>query len=319
MAKKIRVDKPFLPITKQISHLKKQGLAFSDIKAAKTILQTHSYYSLVNCYCDLLISQRSPRVFKPGATFEELMAIRDFDTGFRRFLLPQILFIEEKLNATVINAYSSHKKADGTFAHFQDDYLCMDSYETTTIEKRVAATKLIIQLDKAIQNCEKKNPIKYALGHYGYVPLWILATQMTFGQMSKFFECNVPAIRNEVSKIYQLNERQLRTILKIINVIRNCCAHSNVIYGVNIPNKLPSTLGIGTTPTVVDPACYHKFGSVLYCLRFLLSENKFVKIIKELGNELRKLKKALKTVPFEMVLKKMGISKAMVSSFGIVV
>ena len=317
MAHSTRINKPFLPIRDQIALLKTQGLVFNDEKKAETVLKTHSYYSLVNCYCDLLVKQKSPRQFKTGASFEELMAIRDFDTGFRRFLLPQILYIEEKMSATVINSYSSATNADGTFTHSQDDYLCMDSYETTNIEKRIAATNLIIQLDKAIQHCENKDPVKYAIKNYGYVPLWMLATQMTFGQVSKLFECSFPNIRDEIAKPYFLTEGQLRTVLKIINVIRNCCAHNNVIYGVRIAPILPATLGLKTKTIPVDSDCHHKFGSVLYCLKFLLSFKKFEKIIKELGNELRKLKKALKTVQFQKVLKKMGISAGMIKLFKI--
>ena len=317
MAHSTRINKPFLPIRDQIALLKTQGLVFNDEKKAETVLKTHSYYSLVNCYCDLLVLQKSPRVFRSGATFEELMAIRDFDTGFRRFLLPQILYIEEKLNATAINAYGSSKDSSGSFVHTQDDYLDINSYETTNAEKTAAANELINQLNRAIRNCSNRDPVKYAKNHYGYVPLWILATQMTFGQTSKFIECNLPSIRNEIARPYKLTEKQLRTVLKIISVIRNCCAHSNVIYGANIPLNLPSVLGDGTGAISVDSACQHKFGSVLYCLKFLLSYKKFRKIIAELGSELRKLKKSLNTVPFVKVLKKMGISRSMIAFFRI--
>lgn len=311
------INKRFLSIEDQINLLKSQGLTFTPGSGAKLILKTHSYYSLVNCYCDLLVSQKSPRVFKRGATFSELKAIRDFDTGFRRFLLPQLLYIEEKLNAAVINAYGSAKDQNGTPIHGQDDYLCMDSYETTNIDKRKAATKLIMQLEKAIENSKNRDPIRYALKKYNYVPLWVLATQMSFGQASRFYECNLPQIRDEVANVYQLKASQLRTILKIIGNIRNCCAHSNVIYAAYIPFNLPSTIGVGPKTVTVDPASIHHFGSLLYCLKFLLSDKKFAKIIDELSTELSLLKKRLKSVPFTKVLRKMGISTLMISEFNI--
>ncbi|MBP5091716.1 MAG: Abi family protein [Bacilli bacterium] len=310
-------NKRFLSIEDQISLLKSQGLCFKSTKEAKLILKTHSYYSIVNCYCDLLVSGKSPRVFKKGATFDELMAIRDFDTCFRRFLLPQLLYIEEKLNAAVINAYGSAKDQNGKPIHCQDDYLCMDSYETTNVVKRKAATKLIIQLEKAIENSKARDPIEYALKKYNYVPLWMLATQMSFGQTSRFYECNLPQIRNEVADIYHMTESQLRTVLKTIGTIRNCCAHSNIIYATKIPVNLPATIGVGKKKVNVDPAAIRRFGSILYCLKFLLSGNKFAKIIDELSDELSLLKKKLKTVPFQKVLKTMGISRRMIGDFNI--
>jgi abortive infection bacteriophage resistance protein len=311
------VSKLYLTIDDQIDNLKNQGLIFSNEKKARSILKTHSYYSIVNCYCDLLVNRKSPRQFKVGATFDELLAIRDFDTSFRRFLFPQVLYVEEKFKAILINGYCGAKNAQGGLIHSEDDYLCLDSFETTNVVKKKAATKLIIELSKAIESNKSKDPFKYQMKTYGYVPLWTLAGQMTFGQTSRFFECCTPEIRSSVANVLRLSESELRTVLKILNVVRNCCAHNNRVFSVGIPEMLPLYLGVGRKKIATDRASDHKFGSVLYCLKFLLSTKKFAKIIKELNAELKRLHKSLKTIPFTSVLRKMGISTSMVQFFGI--
>ena len=130
------INKPFLSIPQQIQILKSQGLTFGDEKYASRILTNHSYYSLVNAYCDLLVGSKSPRIFKAGATFEELVAIYNFDTSLRRFLFPQILYIEEKLKAAMIHHYCAALKPDGSFLHNEDDYLVIDNYEIPMSTKR---------------------------------------------------------------------------------------------------------------------------------------------------------------------------------------
>lgn len=155
------------------------------------------------------------------------------------------------------------------------------------------------------------------MSKYGYVPFWVFAAILTFGQISRFYECNLPRIRVEVANIYRLNEDELRSALKIINCVRNCCAHNNRIFCTHIPTILPKTIGKSKTQIAIDSACNQKFGSLLFCLSFLLSKGKFTNVIDELSIELKKLKSELTSIAIESVLKKMGISKGIIKTFGI--
>ena len=313
-------DKPFLTVNKQIKKLKSQGLHIYNIKHANDILLNHSYYSFVNGYCDLLVKSKSPRIFKSGAKFKELEAIYDFDTGFRRFLFPQILFIEEKIKAICINRFCG-KKVNNAYINNQDKYLDITSYDTINTVKLNSANKLINDFNSAINsNLQNRNSaFVHYNANYGYIPFWVLATNLSFGQVSRFFECLHYDVRNDISQTYGLNEKDLRTTLKILNTIRNVCAHNNRAYIVNIPTIFSPNVGQGTNVYNIDPQCNHKFGSVLYALKFLLSANKFKKVIEELGKELTILKNSLSTIRIQDVLLKMGISSHMVATFGITI
>lgn len=312
--------KPFLSVSQQIYKLRSQGLRIYCDDKTKDILRTHSYYSFVNGYCDLLVISKHPRVFKEGATFKELTAIYNFDTSFRRFLFPEILFIEEKIKATCINVFCGKKK-DGKYVHEGDKYLSLDSYETLNQVKLEAAKKIIKDFKRAIKsNKEKNNPaFVYALDNYGYVPFWILTTNLSFGQISRFYECLHYDVRVSIARRYHLTEKDLRAGLKIINAVRNLCAHNNRVYTARIPNMLPSALGDDKHRIYVDPLSNHHFGSMLYILKFLLSENKFNKLITALSTYLTDLNSQLTTVSIKQVLKRMGISPMMVKNMGITI
>lgn len=314
------IDKPYLSVNKQITKLKSQGLSVRRTSHVIDVLRTHSYYSFVNGYCDLLVKSKSPRVFKSGASFTELEAIYNFDTCFRRFLFPQILYIEEKIKAKCISEYCG-EKVSGSYVNNMNKYLDINSYDTLNLVKTNAATNLISDFNKAINsNINNKNAaFVHAQNNYGYVPFWVLSTNLSFGQISKFYECLKYDIREKIAKIYKLSEKDLRTALKILNNIRNCCAHNNRVYIASIPPIFSPTIGLSGYTINVDKPCDHKFGSVLFVLKFLLSKSKFDKLIVELGKELTILKRKLKTIRIQDVLLKMGITPNMVKNFNILI
>lgn len=313
-------NKPFLSVSEQIYKLRSQGLKIFSDDSTKDILRTHSYYSFVNGYCDLLVKSKSPRQFKVGASFEELTAIYDFDTSFREYLFPQILYIEEKIKATCINVFCGYKE-DNTYLYEMDKYLDVSIYDTVNETKKDAAKKLIKSLKRAIKsNIDAENkPFVYSQSTYGYVPFWILTTNMSFGQISRFYECINVNIRTRIAKRYHLSEKDLRTVLKILSNIRNLCAHNNRVYLSRIPYMLSPSIGLGVHNTRIDPRCNHKFGSALYALRFLLNQKKFGRIIQELSKSLTILNKKLRTITIKDVLLKMGISPLMVKEMGIII
>lgn len=68
----------------------------------------------------------------------------------------------------------------------------------------------------------------------------------------------------------------------------------------------------------VDARAQRRFGAVLYCLQYLLSDRKFKKIINELSREICLLNSRLHSVDIKTILKDMGLSKRMILGFGII-
>ncbi len=155
------------------------------------------------------------------------------------------------------------------------------------------------------------------MSKYGYVPFWVLVTNLSFGQISRFYEALTFDIRSQIAKVYKLKDQDLRVVLKILNGVRNLCAHSNRVYCSNLSYVLPEEIGITGHKIKVDVRCSKKFGSTLYCLKYVVSANKFSIVIDELNRQIDYLKHHLHTISIKDVLKKMGISSTMVKEFGI--
>ena len=97
-------------------------------------------------------------------------------------------------------------------------------------------------------NSKSRNYIKHYYEKHSYVPLWVLINSPTFGKISKLYECLPYSVRNSIAadfskrfKIertqsinfdnsYQLEDKNIMQFNKIINLFRNVCAHSEVLY-----------------------------------------------------------------------------------------
>lgn len=79
------------------------------------------------------------------------------------------------------------------------------------------------------------------------------------------------------------------------------------------------SIGLGKWLRTIDNRCNHKFGSILYALKFLVSDSKFNHIIDRLNKRINTLNLQLHTIPITEVLKRMGISPLMAKEFGIIV
>lgn len=99
--------KPFKTIPEQIAILKQRKMAFPDENFAKKVLSYENYYYVVNGYKEPFINSTNPEdSYKPGTTFNELVALYSFDRRLRELLLIELLRIASSIsfsNASRIN------------------------------------------------------------------------------------------------------------------------------------------------------------------------------------------------------------------------
>lgn len=264
-------EKEFLTVDEQINCLISKGL---DVKNKKNVAKTlfeHSYYDVVNGYSDPFIASRNPKKYKTGSSFDEIYALYSFDVNMRWFLLKYILMIEETFKTKVVYIFSGAKSSTGLLCNHGNAYLKPKSYDASSPSKNLSIADLIKSLKGTLAEGLKWNDSFKHYQHVNhYVPLWVLATNMTFGETSRFYECMPINLRSEVAKEYRLFENDLRTMLKVLTVFRNCCAHGGRFYSFNETYWLPN---IKYAETVIRPerGCQKKFGSVFLCLNILLS------------------------------------------------
>ena len=88
---KMPYTKPALTIAQQIAKLQGEGMAIVDPRLAQHCLQHISYYRLSAywLFFEHPKGQAGPR-FKPGTTFEEVVALYEFDRNLRLLVLDAV-------------------------------------------------------------------------------------------------------------------------------------------------------------------------------------------------------------------------------------
>lgn len=80
--------------------------------------------------------------------------------------------------------------------------------------------------------------VKHYLNKYGAVPLWVLQNDLTFGNISHFYQLQKRGVQNAACKLVsQTSNRNQRLepimLLRVIQVLsgfRNICAHDERLY-----------------------------------------------------------------------------------------
>ena len=99
-------DKQFKNLDEQIEILRYKGLEIDDEKYAKEVLLRENYFFLTG-YRHMLMQEGNQKVYKKGATFEELYSIFLFDRQFRNLIFKNLLIVEN--NAKSIFSYQLSK------------------------------------------------------------------------------------------------------------------------------------------------------------------------------------------------------------------
>ena len=129
-----------------------------------------------------------------------------------------------------------------------------------------------------------------------------------------------PDFKDIISKKYNLKPNELLSMLSLINMFRNVCAHNNrlIFYKVKDTNKricntdIHKKLNIETYSNM-NVNEYKKgkndFFAVIIALKYLLSKNSFNCFYKELSNLITDLDSKINSISINSILDLMGFPK----------
>lgn len=229
--------KPFLNIDGLIHRLECSDnlpLTFStsERSEARLVLKTRNYYSL-SIYKKQLPYDNQHNSF----TFSDLMQLAHFDEFLRQAISPFTYRIEEMMKTTVVTSACVNYKGPYQKGEFYLDeklYLNTEKYN-----------EVLESLEKTVEENQTSLAFKHHLDKkQGRIPLWVLAEEMTFGQISFFFS----SLNNDIKKnwVYYgfLSRHQKLKKIKGEEIqarlfswfsaawfLRNLCAHNQRIYG----------------------------------------------------------------------------------------
>jgi abortive infection bacteriophage resistance protein len=301
-----RVDemgKNFLTFTQQVEYLKNEkNIVIPDTEYAESMLQQIGYSSLLGGYKQLF---RLPltKKYRPGTTFDEIVALYQFDAELREIFLKYLLQIERHIGNLMAYYFTEIHGIS------QAEYLNPDNYNNCQRNKNLVSG-LIRKIYGAVNSKEYKY-VNYYRQQYGNIPLWITTSVLTFGSLSKMYVVFPQSLRAKISKHFvAVNQKQLERYLSVLTKYRNVCAHGDRLFTYKIfdqiyDTSLHSKLAI---PKQGNQFIYGKqdLFAVVIIFRYLLPKQDFLNFKRRLAHEIRKVTKNLEHITESELLEQMG-------------
>ena len=307
--------KEYKTFNQQLTVLRNRGLTVPTDGSPKRFLEQENYYNVINGYKDLFLQKDAsgkyviPERYIPNTHFNELKALFLFDRELRILFLKYILIFENSFKTVISHEFSKkHSKPNS--------YLEIKNYVVDNPKKVLQQISI---LTKTIHDkVDKNGAIKHYIEEHGSVPLWVLVNYLTIGNLAYLYDILLDSDKNAIAKYYsdkykkQYNERSmvrlssedLGSALKIINLVRNKCAHDERLYNSNFGNV-----------RVADIARYYGCSNydnkrivvAIFYLKVLLNKKYFQKFSVELNEIFKRYQNEFKTVAFTDILRIMGI------------
>lgn len=198
----------------------------------------------------------------PGATFENALALYEFDTKLRALIFDAIQKIEISLRSKMIHEFSMQHGAFWFFDEscFTDKHRFVESMNV--LEKELSRSK-----DEFI----KEHIITY--GKTEYPPAWKTLELATFGTTSKLFaNFSDTRLKKKVARSYGIPQHEiLESWTAAIGPLRNCCAHHGRLWNRKFPITplLPSRMRATWITDLNVPN--NKLYAVLCCVAYMLN------------------------------------------------
>ena len=307
--------KEFKTFNQQLKILRDRGMIVPNDGRPKRFLEQENYYNVINGYKDLFLQRDengalvSPEKYLPNTDFNELKALFLFDRDLRILFLKYILKFENSFKTVFAYEFSNKYRE-------QNAYLNIKNYDDNNPKQ--VLNQINILTSTIYKKVDKEGAIKHYIENQHSVPLWVLVNELTIGNMSHLYGILKKEEKNIIAKFYsdkynkqyspevpiRVTDADMSAALKIINLVRNKCAHHERLYNAYFKNI-----------EVVDMADYYnlinynntKIVVVIIYLKVLLDKNCYKSFYRELKAILNKYESEFHTVSFSEVLSMMGI------------
>ena len=307
--------KDYKTFNQQLGILRKRGLIVPKDGSPKRFLEQENYYNVINGYKDLFLQKDSfgnlliPERYLPNAHFDELKALFLFDRELRIVFLKYILIFENSFKTVLSHEFSKKYPKPNSYLEIQN---YVDNNPKKVLQQISILTKTIH--DKV----DKNGAVKHYIEEYGSVPLWVLVNYLTIGNLSHLYNILIDHDKNTIAKYYsdkykkqyniksplRFSSEDLGSALKIINLVRNKCAHDERLYSSDFGNVRVANIAKYFGCTLYNNK---KIVVAILYLKILLDKKYFKEFYVELKKIFLRYKNKFKAVSFSEVLKIMGI------------
>lgn len=245
------MPKPYKTIQEQIELLNARGVVTND--TTDRVLMREGYYSIVNGYKTPFIDAAATKAtgddrYKPGTKFSDIHALFLFDRSLRKLTFHYLIRVEALVKTACAYTFSEKHPEPEDYLK-QENFATEEEYAEFGLRNYVSNMhKLHTALfDKATRS--DREFIAHYRNNHGWVPLWVLTNELTFGNIEHFFNLMKPeeqtlvcrrivkATGLEGSSLGYFSPKELRRGLDVIVKVRNMCAHDERLYCARIGRR----------------------------------------------------------------------------------
>lgn len=288
--------KPFLDYPAQINHLKQKQLLITNEVSAQNALEKIGYYGLINGYKDIF-KNPSTNNFLSNTTFDDIYNLYLFDAELRNVFLKYILILEKHIKSSISYHFSN------TYGNGLSYYQDLNNYD---FDKHLSDVQYLFhKMNGKIYGKHPSPQIAHYLTTYQDVPLWVLATDLTFGEIASMYRYLKGHCKTLIcNDFHQIKRNDLGKMLIILTKFRNICAHGNRLFNAQTQDSLPDLLAHKKLKITNINSRYQQGKSDLFAvvisLKYLLCPSDFRRFYYD-------IKKIIKHyTPSEQTLKLMG-------------
>ena len=243
MSNRIPFQKPYSCARDLVSLLQSRGLIVTDIAKAESYFEYIGYYRLSAYMYPLLQMPKEQHLYKPNATFSQVMKLYRFDKKLRLLIFNEIEKIEVAVRSAIVNigcdmTGNPFWMTDGN--NFIDAGKFRRTMDLIDAELHRSREDFIVHFKQTYSDV--------------YPPAWILAEVLPFGVITNIFSnIKVARIKKNIARRFGLQVAPFESWLTIVTLTRNsCCHHARVWNKQNtIRPMLPNRMAGGwiTLPT----------------------------------------------------------------------
>ncbi len=227
-------DKPYKQSKDLINLLESRNMLVPDHSFAERVLNSLSYYTVINGNNNSFPEYRSKGLYPDGTTFEDMYTLHLINTDINNIILKYILFVERYLKTRIANLvsdkYGVYTDYNDLVCTNPDDYLFRDHYRGPG--RNVVLRKLKEQITSSKRNAS----VEHYVNTKNHVPAWVLVTTIPFGMTIRWYNILLPSdkafICNQfISSSLPDNDKKefVRKALDLLHEYRNHIAHGDKI------------------------------------------------------------------------------------------
>ena len=305
------MDKIFRTYSEQRDILTDRGMIISHPRFFTNALQRDDYYNIINGYKKYFIASMSPEMYIAGTTFEHVYALYELDQSIRDLLLSALLRIEKNIKS--ITAY----KFSEIYGHDHRLYLVATNFDTSSVRNNNHVQRVISKMNGDIRYYQQDghSAISHYMNNYGYVPLWVLNSVLSFGRMCHFIDVLTLPIKQKIASHFKMPSSTFCGFLYFLNHIRNTCAHGGRIYTSDHTRRyqklIPDThihFSLGIPRNFSGNYNYGKSDvlAILITMKLFLPKSKFVLLKKKFIKAYKQFENSVPESIFKNIDKELG-------------